>query len=147
MPDFFFQIFLAVYLVSKQFQIQSRPAGSVRQIWMSGPVRPGNSYAQSGRALLSTKRSFLAKYVKLQRTKIWLYLINVSRVMEFWFWVVLKIHILQVNCCILWIDLMPGSQNVPKLYVLSKSIFYVKNKCFFFHFLHTIISILDTVSC
>ena len=38
--------------------------------------------------------------------------------------------IIQRNCCILWIDLIPGPQNVPKLYVLSKSLYFVKN--FFF---------------
>ena len=31
-------------------RIQSGLAGPVRQIWVSGPVRSGNSYAQSGRA-------------------------------------------------------------------------------------------------
>ena len=31
------------------------PAGPVRQIWVSGPVRSGNSYAQSGRALAWTQ--------------------------------------------------------------------------------------------
>ena len=35
-----------------QVRIQSGPAGPVRQIWVSGPVRSGNSYAQSGRALV-----------------------------------------------------------------------------------------------
>ena len=33
---------------------QSGPAGPVRQIWLSGPVRSGNSYAQFGRALAQT---------------------------------------------------------------------------------------------
>ena len=46
------------YLLGKmlkiQVQIQSGPAGPVRQIWVSGPVWSGNSYAQSGRALLLT---------------------------------------------------------------------------------------------
>ena len=36
-----------------QVRIQSSPAGPVRQIWVSGPVRSGNSYAQSGRALIA----------------------------------------------------------------------------------------------
>ena len=40
------------YLLGKmlktQVRIQSVPAGPVRQIWVSGPVRSGNSYAQSG---------------------------------------------------------------------------------------------------
>ena len=31
-------------------RIQSGPAGPGRQIWVSGPVRSGNSYAQFGRA-------------------------------------------------------------------------------------------------
>merc|ERR1711956_76215 len=46
-------------------RIQSGPAGPVRQIWVSGPVRSGNSFAQSGRALRyrivieASKMSFL----------------------------------------------------------------------------------------
>ena len=37
-------------------RIQSCPAGPVRQIWVSGPVRSGNSYAQSGWALVAGYR-------------------------------------------------------------------------------------------
>ena len=33
------------------YGIQSSPAGPVQQIWVSGPVWSGDSYAQSGRAL------------------------------------------------------------------------------------------------
>ena len=45
-----------------QVQIQSGPAGSVRQIWMSGPVWSGNSYAQSGSALEEIKSLSLLPY-------------------------------------------------------------------------------------
>ena len=37
-----------------EVRIQSGPAGPVRQIWVSGPVRSGNSYAQSGQALVAS---------------------------------------------------------------------------------------------
>ena len=37
-------------LVGIEVRIPSGLAGPVRQIWVSGPVRSGNSYAQSGRA-------------------------------------------------------------------------------------------------
>ena len=31
-----------------------------------------------------------------------------------------RINIRQWNCCILWINIMPGPQNVPKLYLQSQ---------------------------
>ena len=39
---------LGLYRTSRPVRIQSGPAGSVWQIWVSSPVRLGNSYAQSG---------------------------------------------------------------------------------------------------
>ena len=53
--------------------------------------------------------------------------INVSYVMEFLAWWVLKNRVfaqkstvVKWNCCILWIDIAPGPQKVPKLYFQSQ---------------------------
>ena len=58
--NFSFKIFLSIfwfiYLFKRleiQVCIQSSLAGPVRQIWVSGPVGSGKSYALSGRALIA----------------------------------------------------------------------------------------------
>ena len=55
---FFLFTYLLKYL-EISVRIQSGPAGPVQQIRVSGPVRSGNSYVQSGQALLKTLESFL----------------------------------------------------------------------------------------
>ena len=42
-------------LVGKMFRTIGSDSGPVWQIWVSGPVRSGNLYAQSGRALFQNK--------------------------------------------------------------------------------------------
>ena len=70
----------------------------------------------------STKSHFLFGKIEITRINT-----NVSYVMEFLAWCVLKSKIFaqkstafKWNCCILWIDIVPGPQKVPKLYFQSQ---------------------------
>jgi len=70
--NFFHNFFLFICMVKClkiYVRIQSGPAGPVRQIWVSGPVRSGNSYAQSGRALLQTQRKTNATEIETHTRK------------------------------------------------------------------------------
>ena len=43
-------------------RIQSGPTGPVQQIWTSGTAQSGNSYAQSGHALIYISRHFICYF-------------------------------------------------------------------------------------
>ena len=57
-----------------------------------------------------TRETFLWENIS-NSTTVWLLNFYCQHQLDFW----PKLNILQENCCILWRDLMPGSQNVPKL--------------------------------
>ena len=64
---------MAGKLFENIFRIQSSQAGPVWQIWVSGPVRSGNSYAQSGRALQLALLNFALSETEGKTHQMWFF--------------------------------------------------------------------------